>query len=318
MRSYSGNYRAPFINYRNPGIFMITMLKANQIPYFSTIVHTEKKGFFGNAKVILSPLGKIVEEYLFKFSSFFDDIYVVQFIIMPDHIHFIVQIKKRLNETLGANLARFKRLVFHAANERSLIPLKYKSLFLEGFNDQFLRRDRSLNVLFQYVRENPQRYIRRKLQPDFFVKSENINLAGENCQTYGNNFLLKNPFISPVIIHRKDSQIELEKKIIDWQYIMNNGGVLIGAFISKKEKEILSLAIKNEAKIILIRNKLLKDREKPTGKIFKMCEKGLLLMININSKIEESRFDNEGKISREICLRMNELAERISKISLKL
>ena len=95
---------------------------------------------------------------------------------------------------------------------------------------------------------------------------------------------------------------------------MKNGGVLVGAFISEAENEIFKGAAKFGGNIILISNKSFEKREKPTGKLFDLCETGQLLIISPKmdfSKLNQAASQKQ-KISRAECLFMNSFAEKLA------
>ena len=304
-----GNYRASFINYKNPGIFMITINKGPELPNFSRIIHNKNLALSSKkVKTRLSPLGFVVLDALENLKKN-PKIEIYQHIIMPDHLHFILAIKEKLNESLGYLIGRFKRDIFKEAQRRAVIKPGVELVFENGFNDQFLKHNRSLEVLINYVKENPYRLRVRQVNPQFFERGT-VNVETVECQTYGNQVLLQNPFIEPVIIHRSYSPEELRRWKERWLYAILNGGVIAGAFISKAEKEIFEYALENDAKIILLSNRSYDQREKPTGKLFAACSRGNLLIISPSELvINESKNDS---LTRENCLFLNKLAERIS------
>lgn len=304
-----GNFRAPFFNYRKPGIFLITMNKTAEYPDFSKLKlnesETAKEKRIG---VKYKDLGFAIFNELEKFNEQNDNLSINQYIIMPDHIHLLIEINKELDQPLGNYIAILKRRIYLEAEQRGLTIPGSKSLFEKGFNDQFLRHDRNLDKLYKYIQTNPYRLWIRRVHPDYFKRINEAFLCEINCSLYGNLNLLENPFIFPVIIHRSDSGKELEKKKEFWRYVALNGGVLASPFISPAEKEIFEGAAKHGCKLILISNKAFAQREKPTGKLFELCEKGQLLIISPQMDCTIS----EKGISRKECLFMNSLAEKLS------
>lgn len=303
-----GNHRAPFINYHKPGIFMITMNKLPSLPDFSrlSVSHTSQ------LEPIVRPhyykLGFAIYDSLLNFNKITPDVVIDQYVIMPDHIHMIARIIRENFRHLGRHLAIFKRNVFENARQKNLVPHGCDSIFVPGFNDQFLRHDRSLDVLYQYIRKNPHRLWVRQEKPENFKRKNSAIVCGVECQLYGNLHLLDNPFIFPVIIHRRDMEAEIENKKKLWRYALCNGGVLASPFISKGEKKIFEGAARWGGKLILISNQELGNREKPSKALFELCEKGQLLIIAPKMNLTPTDKD----LSREECLFMNSLAEKIS------
>lgn len=306
-----GNQRAAFIDYRNPGIFMITMNKAPGIPNFSKLwIDGELTNPKRRVKLQLSREGHIIKDCFKDFKNNYSDLTVLSNKIMPDHIHFIVKIERKIEKRLGEVIAKFKREIYNGFLLNKLISPSVKTIFEPGFNDQILVRRRNLQVLFDYVADNPYRLWIRHEHPEFFSRAQNIMLHETPCNLYGNRFLLQHPFIYPVIIHRSYSEDEIKRLKDIWRYAIYNDGVLVGAFISKKEKEILNEALEFGSKIILISNKTFETREKPSGRLFEHCCNGNLLIVSPDLT---GMSQTDRGISRQECLYLNNMAEMIGK-----
>ncbi len=124
-------------------------------------------------------------------------------------------------------------------------------------------------------------------------------------QAYGNMHLLANPFKESVVCHRADAGTSKEKNLeTNWMYTASNGGVLVSAFISGKEKEIREKVEEAGGRIILISNEAFGERYKPGGRNFQLCEEGRMLIIAPMTSLAGCR---------QTYLLMNSLAEWISR-----
>lgn len=307
-----GNFRYKYINYKKPGFFMITMNKQEGLINFSKIVHNHiEQDITKCCRPNYSRLGFVIFESLKNLDEITNKIKVRQYVIMPDHLHFILEITEELEMPLGKYLAIFKNNVFDRANEKKLIPENIISIFEPGFNDQYLLLKRKLDDLYHYIKMNPYWWWMRWERPEFFRRKHDIEVGGVKCSLYGNLALQDNPFKSAVIVHRTDMADPdvLERKMAFWEYTALNGGVVVGAFINKEEKRVRDLAFENGARVIWIRNISYEDRQKPSEGILKECAKGNLLIVSP---------DLDGELGarrsfREECLFMNDLAERIER-----
>lgn len=303
---------------------MITMNKAPGIPIFSHIICKDQidptsalAPLPSYESALVSPemitydytkMGYCLYEALQQLSFIQPHIKKLQYVIMPDHLHLLLQIMEPMEHALGKYLSDFKKYVWERGRKRELISQATTCIFESGFNDQFLRRDRNLNTLFSYIRTNPYNLWIRRVRPDFFQKIQHIRICGVECSLYGNLSLLSNPFISSVVVHRSDDEKTLKQKKELWRYRVVNGGVLASAFISPQEKNIFKGAAAYGGRIILITHIPLEEREKPTGQLFHLCENGQLLIIS--PKIPEGK--GEAHPSRGECLFMNAFAEKLS------
>lgn len=310
---YSGNYRAPFIDYTEKGIFMITILGKSNYPPFSKIINTGKTV---NLRPFIYPelscLGQSILKSFLKFEETNKKIKILRKVIMPDHIHFIIYISEKLEEPVGKYIVRLKKFIVKNAIEENIIPTHTTTIFEAGFNDQFFPLKRNISILKKYIDDNPYRYWMKRNNPHFFQIIRDVNINGYECNLYGNHSLLEFPVINPIVIHRKDNDEVLLRKIEKWNYAIYNGGIIAGAFISPKEKEIYHKALENNSKIILISPNSYSERSKPYGRLFEHCKNGNLLIISPKIISERPYFLKNDKISRKDCVLMNEIAESFS------
>lgn len=232
-------YRAPWHDYQSPCIYMVTMNKAPGVRDFGSLAGDVKipRGNPGSPFVSTSPTGDAIKSALRKFHEIEPATRIYQYAIMPDHLHLLLHIQYRTEATLGMTIARFKT----AVNDFAGIT----HVFDKGFNDQILKPDRSLQTLYDYIRDNPRRLAERRANPDFFRRLNNLTIAGHPCQAYGNLQLIDNPFKQQVIVHRADTRQQRDFNRLNWLYTADNGGVLVSPFISPDER-----AIRDEADAI--------------------------------------------------------------------
>lgn len=219
---------------------------------------------------------------------------------MPDHIHMLIFVTDRLERHLGKYIGMFKVRV---GQNYKLAGGCDREIFDKDFYDCILHRHRSLNVIYNYIKQNPLRLAIRRAHPDFFRRVNIVVIDGVSCKAYGNMHLLGNPFKSQVVVHRRDTEEERTRKRAEWSHIAANGGVLVSPFISAAEKAVRRDAEALDSKIILITNAALGPRFKPCGVDFALCAAGTLLII--------SPENGGGDLTRERCLAMNALASRI-------
>ena len=290
-------FRASWHDYRSRCIYMITLSKASAAPEFCHL-HGDcriQAGNPGSVSVELTPLGQIVRKEINAIPALEPAIRIFQHSIMPDHAHILLFVQRYISEPLGTIIARFKIKIKEAGG---IAPV-----FEENFNDQILTKDRSLSTLFRYIRENPWRLAVRRQFPEYFRRVNNLVVDGVSYQAYGNFQLLENPFKKQVVVHRADSDTVIAGNSARWRYTAVNGGVLVSPFISKAEKDVRTDAEAMGARIILIINEPMGERYKPVGHDFHLCESGRLLIISTGIP---------GPLSRQTCLSMNLLAQKIA------
>lgn len=298
-------YRASWHDYKARCIYFITLKKAPDAPSFGKITGDPAlpSGTPGCAGIQLSTLGSIVKNAIYNISRLEPRIRLFQYAMMPDHVHFLISVEQTLDESLGLVIARLKAAINNTAG--------HKGIFQEGYNDQILRRERNLNDIFNYIRDNPRRLAMRMANPEYFRRVAHINISGHTCMLYGNFNLLRNPFKQQVIVHRADSDADFDNNKAHCMLTTLNGGVLVSPFIAKREHEIFNEAETGGGRFIKISPTPLANREKPSGRDFRLCSEGRLLMVYPLDLPEGSGLNTQSKVTRALCLIMNRLAAEI-------
>lgn len=268
-------------DYRSRCIYHITMTKAPGVPNFSRITGSPEHPI-----VERSQIGRIIEEQIGNFPNLCPALRVLQYVIMPDHIHFAIFAESTLPKALGSYIGMMKVKCGQLAREQLASPTP---IFEKDFYDRILRRHHSLDTICNYIRQNPYRLLVRARNPDFFRRINNLTINQSLWQAYGNIQLLENPFKAPVVIHRADTEELKAAKRRRWAHISENGGVLVSPFISKEEKEIRRLCEDANGKIILLTNRPLGEREKPAAHDFNLCTAGRLLILAPMSALPPGR-----------------------------
>jgi len=115
-------------NYSNNGFYFITICTKNKIHYFGKIE---------NNKIVLNWCGIICENEILKTEKIRNEIKIHEYVIMPNHLHFIIEINKNNNALLdckndiaGAN----GRSPLRGTNNKiKLMQPKSISSFVSGF-----------------------------------------------------------------------------------------------------------------------------------------------------------------------------------------
>lgn len=201
---------------------------------------------------------------------------VLQYVIMPDHIHFALFARERLPLALGQYIGMMKVKCGQAIRES--YP-ELKDIFTPDFHDRYLRPTHNLNDIFEYIRNNPRRLLAIRQNPDFFRRINSLTINGTQWQAFGNLHLLDNPFKLPVIVHRADSPEVRAANTARWMHLAENGGVLVSAFISPDEKAVRKHGEAAGGRFILLTNRPFREREKPALHDFTLCTEGRLLIL---------------------------------------
>ena len=197
------------------------------------------------------------------------------------------------------------------------------------YHERILHKGASLQVLIDYVKDNPRRYAIKKANPDLFKIKRRTEIKGGMYTTLGNIFLAENPMKSVLQCSRTMTEEEIEAKREECLMEAANGTVYVSAAISPGEKKICrALREAGYRLIILLENGFPKPEDphyayyKPSGVYFEACAKEQLLLVEPEETLFE-RADIEAKVyiktgviphaaKRYRFLALNALAEEIA------
>lgn len=299
-RSFYHDYHAPFI-------YHVIIKKAKDCPDFGAVAGDARiaPGRSGCAVIMESELGRTVAKALLHLPYKYPVIRLYQFCVMPDHVHVLLQIQYRSERHLDFYIEALKEVVVATYSEVAGRRVNVEDFFEPGYCDKPLYDNRSLDGLFRYIRENPHRLAMRKQFPQFFRCVRKLRVVDREYEAYGNLFLLRNPDMVAVRISRKFSEEQKRHKRDQWLSSAARGTVFISPFISPIEKAIRAEAEAIGSKIILITHEAFPEQYKPAAHDFGLCCEGRLLIISLG-------LPGNTPLTRDLCLRMNTLAETIA------
>jgi len=171
--------RLPLFDYSQPYSYFVTICSANKECIFGRVSGTD---------VVLSPLGRIVNDCWLEIPRHFPTVELVRHVVMPNHIHGILRIQ--LTEADGRRLAKQQDRARHAvplrpvqpardfasptvgsiptilgafkgaASRRAASSLSFdrKQLWQRGYYERVIRTDKELGETSEYIRLNPSQW----------------------------------------------------------------------------------------------------------------------------------------------------------------
>lgn len=322
------NYRLKYWNYKGRGIYMITMNIEGRKPLLGTL----QEGVDG-AWVEYSLLGKIVSEQIELAFKPYAQIRICAKQLMPEHLHFVVWIKEDIPVTLGEIIRKMKIGCTHAwldamGGRINTTCTNAISLFEAGFHDRVLLHAGQLHSMIDYVHDNPRRAVIKRANPDLFKLRQAVKVAGFECTTLGNRFLLEDPMKEILQCSRALTQEVIEQKKKECLRLANRGVVYVTAGISEGEKHICRALREAGFPLIILLSEGFPAADsphakyyKPQGVYFEICAKGQLLLIEPgkamydDKEIEASVYAKTGILphtsQRYRFLALNALSDRI-------
>lgn len=290
-------------------------------------------------KLEMSTLGQRVYEEWLSIPAHHPEITLVALQMMPDHLHGILFVTKRMKQPLGMVLRglkqscnkHYRQLVLGVSyvalatqqtelatqqTERAT-PLKQKPdrrgedrshgmLFARGYNDKILLCKGQLERWKEYLSDNPRRLLMKREHPDLFRIQRGLNVKGQSFSAIGNIFLLTRPLRLQVQCSRRLTDEQIAEQREEFLEQARQGAVLVSPSISKGEKAIMRAAFEEGFPIIILQENGFADLAKPGGKRMEACAMGKLLLL-----APWEHHNEQQTISRGQCLQLNDLAHMI-------
>ena len=145
-------------DYRLPGYYYVTIRTADETVCLSGVGWGSAPG---TARVTLTKAGRIAQEQLVALEMRYPYVRIDQYVIMPNHIHAIIELKmmqaseKRVD--LMAILCAYKSLATRQLNQ--VLQSPGKKWFQTSFYETVLRNEVAYRECWRYIDENPTKWL---------------------------------------------------------------------------------------------------------------------------------------------------------------
>ena len=150
--------------YDRAGMYFITVCTKERSPCMGRIVW-EEADIRGTARCVLSPVGVTVLEYLNRVSLTDENASLDSFVIMPDHVHFLLYLAQgEPSDTVpGAwSPSTYTRMVKIVRSFKTMVTKKLGySVWQTSFYDEIIREPAAWPDVRQYILQNPARWAMR-------------------------------------------------------------------------------------------------------------------------------------------------------------
>ena len=121
--------------------------------YFLTLCTKEHKCIFGEPGK-LGVIGTVVQEHIQRLPSYYRGITVEKYVVMPNHVHMIVQHEGKGDPDISQIVASFKTGV--TKQIRSICP--GMEVWQRSFHDHIIRDQKGYEKIWLYIDSNPQNW----------------------------------------------------------------------------------------------------------------------------------------------------------------
>lgn len=138
-------------DYSSDGAYFITICSTDRKQIFSKVI--KSKDIVAANTVRLSNIGKIIEQNIHNIETVYPCVNVVNYIIMPNHLHLILAIdtngQTMFAPTITRVIKQFKGVVSKQVGY---------SIWQRNFYDHIIRDENDLMTKMEYISSNPEKW----------------------------------------------------------------------------------------------------------------------------------------------------------------
>ncbi len=325
--------------WRGVGVYHITLTVPSREPLLGTLVIPE--GDPSKARIERTALGNAVVDELYVMGRHYPAIRILQFCLMPDHLHAVIHVTQTMDTSIRAVIRGYWQGVKKHGRAYTLaVAAELNSgasvLNTETINEApgrmqageggypfpvfterpFIRplsRRGQLHTMIRYVQMNPQRLATKRLKPGFFRVQKDMGVGGRKYDGVGNVALLMAEHFEPVHVRSAMVRAAEQGDPEPLRSYMNGcvlsarrGAVMVSPFISPQEKLVMKVLLQEQHPFVLLTDNGFRDYYKPADELFDACAEGRLLILS------PWLYDGGKRhISRSECVALNGMAEEI-------
>lgn len=314
--------------WKGVGIYHVTLIVPSREPLLGHLVIPDDDP--EKAYVERTELGNRLVDEILGIHNYYPQTRILQYCVMPDHIHFIIHIWRPMDKTFNTLIRGFWQGVKKIGRPYTIKPsfinpelnsgLTYEGqisidpIFTERPFVRPMSRKGQLQSMIHYVQMNPQRLATKRLKPGYFYVQEHVEIGGRIYSAVGNAKLLQVARLEPVHVRSmwvKDAEEHgADKPLRDYKngcvLAAREGVVMVSPFISDHERAVLEVLLKEKHHIIYIADNGFGKYYKPSAALFDAVADGRLLILS------PWPYDPKKKsVTRSECVEMNKMAEEI-------
>lgn len=216
-------WQEPGKAWKGVGLYHVTLTIPSREPLLGRLVIPDNDP--AKAKVEALPLGLALLDIQRGLASFYPEIQVLHYCLMPDHLHAVWYVRQTMPMGIRSAVRGFWQEAKEIGRLSSFVPNLIRAEYKERaktlreeigaetydalppiFTEMpFIRpmvQYRQLPATIRYIDMNPQRLATKRLMPKFFRVQDNIEIAGRTYCGVGNAALLQAERFAPVHVRR--------------------------------------------------------------------------------------------------------------------
>lgn len=327
------HWQEPGSAWKGVGIYHVTLTVPSREPLLGKLIIPNNDP--SQAKIERTNLGESLVNEIFRIGSIHPQVRILQFCLMPDHLHIMLHVRKETSSSIRSIIRGFwqgsKRLgreytfsidpEFNSGTTKKVTEDRLHHAFPIFTEQPYIRplsRYGQLQTMYDYIRMNPQRLATKRLMPELFWVQEGIEIAGRTYKGVGCADLLQRAQYMPVHVRRTmmdEAAHGDDKRLSDYMngcvLAARKGAVMVSPFISEYEKAVMEVLLRERLPFIYIADNGFREYYKPQDSLFDAVARKQVLILS------PWEYDPHKKqVSRAECVAMNKMAEEICTFSI--
>ena len=138
------------VDYSSGGTFFLTICTKGRAGILSQIV---------GENVELMPCGKVAEKYLIQLNEFYEELSVEYYVIMPNHIHLLLEVAEREERVLDGTARQHSAVSSFVSTFKRFCNKEIgENIWQTSFYDHIVRDAKDYERHVNYILENPARW----------------------------------------------------------------------------------------------------------------------------------------------------------------
>ena len=140
-------------DYSNNGIYFVAFCTAEKHKTLGKVCRPSQKSQDGY-KAMLTTLDHICEASIEDVLTHFEHISVIDHVVIPNHVHMLIEVKTNNTRQLSSFVGMVKRLSSMMAHRAGCSG----QLWQRSFHDHIVRDESDLTRIREYIQENPRKW----------------------------------------------------------------------------------------------------------------------------------------------------------------
>ncbi len=155
------NIRLVNFDYSRNGLYFITICTKDRIPYLSKIIDVTSVGADIIRPIVkMTNIGELLEFSINDIKNHYENVSVLKYCIMPDHVHLIISIMHEIVPINGGRMISAPTVSTVIGSLKRFVSKQIGfSVWQKSFHDHIIRNEKEFLEICDYIDNNPINWV---------------------------------------------------------------------------------------------------------------------------------------------------------------